>query len=58
MDSFGYQLREDSFCQRYGFESMGIWVLLYELHDCCNLAAKVSKNLYLIEEESEYISER
>jgi hypothetical protein len=58
MDSFAYHLREDSLCIKFGFEGMGIWVFLYELHDCCSLAIKEDKNLYLVEENSEYVLER
>lgn len=58
MDSFAYNLREDSLCTKLGFVGMGIWNFLYELHDCCNLAEQENKNLYLIEENDEYILER
>ncbi len=58
MDSFAYRLREDSLCTKFEFVDMGVWVFLYELHDCCSLAVKENKNLYLIEENNEYILER
>jgi hypothetical protein len=58
MDLFASHLREDDLCVRLGFEGMGIWVFLYELHDCCSLAIKQGKNLYLVEEENEYVLER
>ena len=33
-------------------------IFLYELHNCCTLAVIENKNLYLVEENSEYILER
>ena len=58
MDSFASRLREDDFCKKRNYVGMGLWVLLYELHDCCMLAVSENKNLYLVEENSEYILER
>ena len=58
MDSFAYRLREDEFCKKYGYEGMGIWVFLYELHDCCTLAFGKKNKIYLIEENDEYVLER
>lgn len=58
MDPFIYQLKEGKFCKRINFVGFGLWNSMFVLHNCCTFAANEDKNLYLIEEEDEYISER
>ena len=43
MDRFGYLLRDDEYCQKIEFDDMGVWVLLYELHNCCSVAVRKNK---------------
>jgi hypothetical protein len=58
MDLMAYRLRGDKYCRKNEFSGMGLWSFLYELFDCCSLAIKKNKNLYLVEYKSEYIFQK
>ncbi len=58
IDSLAYLLREDEYCKKNNYNGMGLWNFLYELYDCCKKAKDYNLNLYMVEENGEYVLEK